>query len=280
MLGKLIKNEFKTTWQSMSGVYMAAGITALLMLVFVVLKIKAITVLGSIALIVIGLVSFIVTLIMTALNYYRSMFGPQGYLSMTLPVKSSQLFFSKAIVSFIWILLSFIFFALILAFLVFYLIAQASDNIKDIATNFYSLLQQLQVTPDIEIIKYLLMLLAVILFIGLLAFVCQLYFSMTLAHTKLFRKMSAPWAAVLVFIAVYIVTQIINGICTTQLPIAIVVSGNSVYLSLTESMLENIIAMSPNYIPFPIGGYIMTIIISVVLYFITSNLLKKSINIR
>ena len=99
MLGKLIKNEFKTTWQSMSGVYMAAGITALLMLVFVVLKINAITVLGSIALIVIGLVSFIVTLIMTALNYYRSMFGPQGYLSMTLPVKSSQLFFSKAIVS-------------------------------------------------------------------------------------------------------------------------------------------------------------------------------------
>ena len=280
MLGKLIKNEFKTTWQSMSGIYLAAGITALTMLIFVVLKIKAITAIGSIALLVIAAVSLVMTIIMVVTNYYRSMFGPQGYLTFTLPVKSSNLFFSKALVSFIWVLLSFVFVGAILAFLFFYLIAQTSASVKDLAKTLYSFVQQIKGIPDFDTVKYLMVLLVVIGFIGLLAFVCKVYFAMTLAHTKLFQKMSAPLASIIVYFILYLISQLVNVFCMTSVPIAIVVSGNSVYLSLTRGMLESIANISPNYIPFPIGGYIFTILFSVVLYFVTSYLIKNKVNVK
>lgn len=280
MLGKLIKNEFKTTWQSMSGIYLAAGITALTMLIFVVLKIKAITAIGSIALLVIAAVSLVMTIIMVVTNYYRSMFGPQGYLTFTLPVKSSSLFFSKALVSFIWVLLSFVFVGAILAFLFFYLIAQTSASVKDLAKTLYSFVQQIKGIPDFDTVKYLMVLLVVIGFIGLLAFVCKVYFAMTLAHTKLFQKMSAPLASIIVYFILYLISQLVNVFCMTSVPIAIVVSGNSVYLSLTRGMLESIANISPNYIPFPIGGYLFTILFSVVLYFVTSYLIKNKVNVK
>ncbi len=280
MLGKLIKNEFKTTWQSMSGIYLAAGITALTMLIFIVLKIKAITAIGSIALLVIAAVSLVMTIIMVVTNYYRSMFGAQGYLTFTLPVKSSSLFFSKALVSFTWVLLSFVFVGAILAFLFFYLIAQTSASIKDLAKTLYSFVQQIQGIPDFDTVKYLMALLVVIGFIGLLAFVCKVYFSMTLAHTKLFQKMSAPLASIIVYFVLYLISQLVNVFCMTSVPIAIVVSGNSVYLSLTRGMLESIASISPNYIPFPIGGYLFTILFSVVLYFVTAYLIKNKVNVK
>ncbi|MBQ6708771.1 MAG: hypothetical protein IJM97_07480, partial [Clostridia bacterium] len=211
---------------------------------------------------------------------YRSLFGPQGYLTFTLPVKSSNLFFSKALVSFIWVLLSFVFVGAILAFLFFYLIAQTSASVKDLAKTLYSFVQQIKGIPDFDTVKYLMVLLVVIGFIGLLAFVCKVYFAMTLAHTKLFQKMSAPLASIIVYFILYLISQLVNVFCMTSVPIAIVVSGNSVYLSLTRGMLESIANISPNYIPFPIGGYIFTILFSVVLYFVTSYLIKNKVNVK
>lgn len=281
MLGKLIKNEFKTTWQSMMGIYLAAGITAVVMVLLIAFKLKVITTLGSITLVGISVVALIMTIIMVITNYYRSMFSIQGYLTFTLPVKSSQLLFSKTIVSFIWILLSFVLAGAILVFLFFYLVAQASDGIKGITKSFYDMLQQIKGIPDVSTVKFLLALLTVVGFISLLAFVCKVYFSMTIANTKMFGKMNTTLASIIVYVLIYIVSQIINVLCVKFVPLAFIINGNEVRIEFTRNMIEQVTnSSSAAAITIPIGGYIFSIIIAVVLYFITSNLIKTKVNLK
>ncbi len=281
MLGKLIKNEFKTTWQSMMGIYLAAGITAVVMVLLIAFKLKVITTLGSITLVGISVVALIMTIIMVITNYYRSMFSIQGYLTFTLPVKSSQLLFSKTIVSFIWILFSFVLAGAILVFLFFYLVAQASDGIKGITKSFYDMLQQIKGIPDVSTVKFLLALLTVVGFISLLAFVCKVYFSMTIANTKMFGKMNTTLASIIVYVLIYIVSQIINVLCVKFVPLAFIINGNEVRIEFTRNMIEQVTnSSSAAAITIPIGGYIFSIIIAVVLYFITSNLIKTKVNLK
>ena len=108
MLGKLIKNEFKTSAHSVANIYLAAAITIAVMLLSYAVHIKWISVISTVALLLISVIAVIITLVAVIANFYKTLYGPQGYLSFTLPVKSGQLLASKAIVSFVWMFASYI----------------------------------------------------------------------------------------------------------------------------------------------------------------------------
>ena len=91
MLGKLIKNEFKSTAHSMFGVFMAAGITFVVMLLVFLFKVKSLMTLSSVVLGAIVLAVLIITLFSIIAMFNKSLYGAQGYLSFTLPVKSVSL---------------------------------------------------------------------------------------------------------------------------------------------------------------------------------------------
>lgn len=109
MLGKLIKHEFQSSAHSVMNIYIAAAVALAAMLLSYAVKVTWVGVIGSIALIIIGLICVVITLVAVVTNFNRTLYGAEGYLSYTLPVKSSALLASKAIVSFVWVLLSYIF---------------------------------------------------------------------------------------------------------------------------------------------------------------------------
>lgn len=106
MLGKLLKYELKHSARYVMLIYACAGVVTALMLIAMLAKMTWLSVIGSLVLYMVGIAAIFMTLVAVIRNFYETLYGRQGYLTFTLPVKSSRLLFSKVLVSFIWIILS------------------------------------------------------------------------------------------------------------------------------------------------------------------------------
>ena len=191
MLGKLIKNEFKSTAHSMFGVFMAAGILFAVMMVVLLFKIKILMTLTTVAMVAIAVAVLIITLFSIVSSFNKSLYGAQGYLSFTLPVTGKQLLAGKTIVSMIWVTISFVFTIVISAFLVVYWVARTSDNVKQIIQSVYDLLQSMQGFPNPKTMIKTLILIVVIMLIRALCMIFRVSFSLAVANT---RSSWASWS--------------------------------------------------------------------------------------
>ena len=113
MLGKLIKHEIKNSARYVMAIYFAAAAVCAFMLLGMFAKVMWVTVVGSMLLYTVGIAAVIMTLVSVIKNFYDSLYGRQGYLTFTLPVKCSSILISKVLVSFFWIILSFLLLVLI-----------------------------------------------------------------------------------------------------------------------------------------------------------------------
>lgn len=68
MLGKLIKHEFQSSAHSVMNIYIAAAVALAAMLLSYAVKVTWVGVIGSIALIIIGLICVVITLVAVVTN--------------------------------------------------------------------------------------------------------------------------------------------------------------------------------------------------------------------
>lgn len=131
MLGKLIKHEFNSTYKLMLAVF---GTFALLTL-FGCISVRTMVITDSsnifmiLALVFYGLSFFalmISTFIFMCSRFNKTMYSAQGYLTHTLPVKTSTVFNTKLLVSVIWMILT----ALVLTASLYCLIASGCGSFK------------------------------------------------------------------------------------------------------------------------------------------------------
>ena len=100
MFGKLIKNEIKSTAHTIGLIYIVAAIAIGLMAMAYIFKINWISAAATVVLAVAAGAAILVTFFMVIVNFQKSLYSNQGYLSFTLPVTSGQLLAAKTIVSF------------------------------------------------------------------------------------------------------------------------------------------------------------------------------------
>lgn len=114
MLKKCLKHEWKATWKSMAGINGAALILGLfggLGIIGLLNNMRipdVIVVLYTFAYVVILIASAIVTYLLMASRYYKSIFTDEGYLTNTLPLTSDQKILSKFLIFFFWSLINII----------------------------------------------------------------------------------------------------------------------------------------------------------------------------
>lgn len=271
MLGKLIKNEFKTSAHSVLNIYLAAAITIGVMMLSYVAKIKWISTLSTVALLFISVIAVIITLVAVITNFYKTLYGNQGYLSFTLPVKSGQLLTAKALVSFAWILISYIITIAIWVGVYFYASAMVG---KDTITAITTLMQMVEGMPNLTVIRQLLMLFCAMIFTQIAVFIAQVYFAITLANTKTFQKIGMV-SAIFIFFAVFVAMQIIIGILTSYVPLSLVAGPEGLYISFTQSMLD-----SYGGLTLGLSGFLFQVCTAVGLFAVTAYLMKNKINVK
>lgn len=109
MLGKLIKHDFISGARRMSTIYLIEAIAIIAMIVTSYFQNGSMLKYISLAAVVlVAFAAVIVTLVSIVFGANKSLFGRQGYLTQTLPARSSSIIFSKWLVSSIWVTISLI----------------------------------------------------------------------------------------------------------------------------------------------------------------------------
>jgi hypothetical protein len=278
MLGKLIKHEFKSTAHSMFAIYLSALITFIVMCLVFFIKNKALMVISSVALGGICVAALVITLFAIIGTFNKSLYGNQGYLSFTLPVTGNSLLASKTVVSLCWVLISFVFAIAVTLFLIFYWVAQTSENVKSIVDTVYSMLQEMQGVPDAETALKSIIVIVVFMFIKALFLIFKVSFAITVANTKQFQKMNTILAAILVYFAVYIVLTIGN-IIGTLIPVQLAVASNDIGFSIGESLF-GLAQDAKIFVSIPILGNLFEFFVCILLYSVTGTIMTKHVNIK
>ncbi len=272
MLGKLIKNDFKASAHSMLGLYVIAILVGILTaLSYAFDKLVVFQAIGTFILIMLSFAIMIITVFVMLSYFNKSLYSNQGYLSYTIPVKSRDLLFSKALVSFSWVTLSYVLYIGIYAFIIKFFFSKIEPEVLEELNMLYEMIEKL---PDKSILVKVIVALVLILFMEVLVLISQIFFSMTLSNIKPFNQFGTA-GGVLLFIGVFAVMFGIFISLTRNLPVALYFADSKV--SFTTNSMSGAVGEGTII---GIGGFIFQIISTAVMFIGTNYLMKKKINIK
>lgn len=297
MLGKLTKNSFKAYASSVYNIYIAMGIIGAIMLVLLLFDWTKwgdtgigvgmlIKVVASGALCITAGIGVIMTLVAVFSEFSRNMYGNEGHLTLSLPVKSSTLILSKWIAGSFWVVLSYM--ALLLAaFGSFIYVARHSMSVvedNEMYLSVYEMIKQLidqifyssgAVTPKMSVLLNLAGIYAFSGGVRICVFVLTVFFAITLSHCVPFHK-SGKAGRVLYFFATFGVMWIFSALVTKLVKIYLVVSENAFTFTLSEYEVQA--AWKLGFGAYSITNLYCTIIATVFLFIATCLLIERKVN--
>ncbi|MDR1409575.1 MAG: hypothetical protein LBJ12_04770 [Oscillospiraceae bacterium] len=281
-MSRLIKNEIKSTAHYMMGIYVATIVTiGLLMLAFIT-KIKWLVGISGLLIAVVPFLLFFFTIYSVIRNFASSLYGKEGYLSFTLPVKGGKLLASKTIVSVLWMLVSYFIMVGVILGGIYYISVQTADNegiqmIKELLGNFINM-------PNKGVLVLTGLFLGVYYFLQMLVFIADIYFAITLANVRPFQNHNVAWGIAFSFLF-FIPTYVVNVILTNRFPFAFILTADDVGIVYESMTVPN---EHSAYLPsdggwmfkFGIGGMILQLIVSAALLYLTAYLINRKTNVK
>lgn len=262
MLGKLLKFEFKASYKQLvpiAGVYLIAS--AIMRLMVEIPESNESSIVGILLVLftmVFGILSIAVSfypIYSAVTRFKKNLFGKEGYLMNTLPVKTRTHIITKIIVAFVVSITTF--FIFILSTIIMYIGNDTVNKIKDMFSSIIDpIVDGLKENP-VFVIEGIF---AVI--IGVVMSILMFYSAMALGQLSNSHK---TIGAVGYYVAIFIAQIIIFSIATEF------VNGLSMWDNMSDSKTNRVIAL------FII---LYSLVFAVVHYFITTNILEKRLNLE
>ena len=272
MLGKLLKHELKQSARSVSLIYASAAAVIAFIFIGMLTKITWIGVVGSIVLYLTAVIGVVMTLVSVIRNFYETLYSNQGYLSFTLPVKCASLLSSKVLVSVLWIILSFLLAAV--CFLVIGMNAKATA--EGSMSGIWDILEMSglkEMLPTGATLVKLAVVSVIMMFLLVLAFVSFVYFSVTLANTRLLQKHPKLFGF-LIFFLTFDAASIIFVKLTYSLPLSLEITTTDVNLVFVA------MDKAEGMLSYGLGGTIFMALVAVGLLFLTGWIMEHKVNIK
>ncbi|WP_302629709.1 hypothetical protein [uncultured Eubacterium sp.] len=266
MLGKLIKHEFKDTAKNFCAMYL------IVLLIGVVLKVAIeIEVSFKIDNIILDIVSLIMvtafvlgilaimfgTIILILKRFYDNVVKDEGYLTFTLPVSTGKIIATKALVSYLWIIISGV------AIVAMILLMLAGHG------EVFTIIQKTIGETVDEINKAGLwsgvILLIFVILVSLYSYISVGYACFSVGQTWNKNKLLG---AVITYVVIYFVTQIISVVAM------VVIFGSNM------TVLDDVVMVDKSFDYLMIFSLVLTVIKCVVCDIITHVVLRKKLNLQ
>jgi hypothetical protein len=273
MLGKLIKNDLKFGAHSVSLVYLTALIASAVMGISLLADLETVKYISSVVFIIAAFAIVIVTVITIIISIQKTMYGSQGYLTHTLPVKTSALVFSKWFTSFFWVFISQLFFYASIVFMYFYVSGEDGfQMIKSILlSGEFSMLISEAVLKKVAILE------ASRLIIQVATITMYVLFGITLSNVRPFHVLGNLGAVIYSFITILAGHYLGKGAAKLA-DIAVALTPDKVSVVVTEAAKDAILDI--NGAIRPVTATFTGVVFAVILYFIIIMLIEKKINIK
>ncbi len=273
MIGKLLKNELRHSSRYILTIY---AVVAAMAGILVISMMTSATWLGAICcfvLYVVGFAAFVVTLVSVIRNFYDTLFGRQGYITLTLPVKSSTLLISKVIVAFMWTVTGFVVMFLTY-FIIFWYTKGKGDGVINMIIDAVSLSGLLDLLPSTSVmIQFAAVILAIVV-LTVLSYVAMVFFTVTAVNIRPLQSHPKLYGGVL-FLATFGVTNSLGNVFTSYFPLTVNITSEKVFFSLSKMG-----AVEEALVSYGLGGTIFSGIAAVVLLAVTCYLLEHKVNLK
>ncbi len=276
MFGKLLKHDFIATGRIMGIVYaIFVAVSAYVIAPFYfsdvsVEEMGTMEVLKIFLLLVVVAALYIVTIVTIMVHFQKSLYGDQGYLTFTLPVKSFSILTSKVLVSGLWYLL-----ATFSAMASLLIVTDALS--KSLGEEGISLIDTLLGIFDENLnVGALVFMLACVLinsFVSVFLYILEVCFAITISNTRPFQKHHVIFTLLFSAITV-IVASIINSWLADSLLLGVTLDDGGENLKLVTDLADaNITCV--NIMP-----AIISLVFAVGFFFATHYVMKKKINLQ
>ena len=276
MTGKLIKHDLKAGVRRMGTIYLVAFIASMAM-IFTSIAETGILMkfLTSAAVVIIAAVAVIVTFGSIIFGANKSLFGREGYLTHTLPVRTSSLIFSKWVSSSIWLIVSYAF-CIVAAFSIFVYWTSANEQGAEFFDMIYAFLQSFGIGAEAIVKKYVIVVALIALFNACIL-VMFIMFAITLSNIKPFHKLGNFGVILYLAVTIFVIQGISNGLADLcDITMIIDTAGTSMTVSKEAVALASMKgAMTVGFT----AVYFKTIA-TVFLYILTVQLTESKINLK
>lgn len=268
---KLLKNDFLASARVIPLFYILEAASIILFFIGDRTQKEMFLALGILFTILVAFLLIFISLFFVVYDFNKSLFGQQGYLSFSLPVTSGQLLGSKMIVYGGWMILSYIVFVVVFAFTGNYVSVDVvgQENMNMIETFLYMFMPTLP--PKSQLIVYLVYYL-LNFFIAVLTAVSMIYFALAASHMRPFQKHNIIWAVIIFVINLAVFIAFMNLLNKAfRVDLALYDAGGFGLAVGADEYSGHYIALVP---------FIGYIIHGVALFFATSYIMHKKINIK
>lgn len=274
MFGKLLKNDLKAQWHSMSTIFLCVffvAVAAELLTVFS--SNKYIQVLGGFVVFLALGISCLVVIIAAAMMFSKTMFGRAGYLTLTLPVKTSSLVLSKSISSLIWVFSVFALFIGSLALWIYQVQKVLGDQMLESVESLLSIFG----APSFLTISIGVVFTLINLAITILVIVQALQLSLTCSQVSPISKFGMLGTIVIFFVLFYIIQTVTTAV-SNAIPVGFVITSEAV--KLTTDTLATANASGSGALTIGIVGSITRLACAIGLHFPIVHLINHKVNVK
>ncbi|MGN0547080.1 MAG: hypothetical protein ACI4I3_07085 [Acutalibacteraceae bacterium] len=283
---KLVKNDFLASARVISLFYIAIAVLFAVFGICVLIQgsssasaaliNKAMTI-RNVSIVLSILVSFLlifVTFFFVVYDFFKSLYSQQGYLSFSLPVSSNQLLGSKVLVYGGWLIVSYAVFMFTSVFLMNYTADQVIGVEKiSLAKTLMEMLGDFPSTT--QLIAYAVYT-VMMFFIIILSFVSIIYFAITVSHVRLLQKHSI-FASIIIFFITALVFLWISFKMSDLVNFVMVFNDDH---TLSFGILSDGYSLANGNLGMEITPAFSFVILDVIMFFATSYIMHKKVNIK
>lgn len=294
----VLRNSIKSTAAAVYNIYIAVGIIGVLMLILMLVDWTKwgdtgtslgliIKILASGALILSSFIAVIITIVAVFAEFSRSMYGKQGHLTFTLPVRASKLLASKWFAGSLWVILSYavLFYSCVGS--AFYIISHIAnivsenpvlDTITMFITNLITKICEIKgvAVPSSGLISNLFNIYAFEGGIRACVFVLTVFFAISLSHVKGFNKLGT-FGRILYFLGAQAVISVISAGLTKLVKVYLIFTENQFTFSLFESDVKA--AWANGAAAYNLTPIYCTVILTIFIFFATSYIIERKVNV-
>lgn len=275
MTGKLIKHDLIAGARRMGNIYLAALIACGAMLLSAFLKSGFLRFLCSAAVIVIAFIAVVVTFVSVVFGANKNLFGREGYLTQTLPVRTSSLIFSKWLTSSFWVLISYALVAVAFVGIFVYWTTENQEG-AEIYDMVYSFLQGFGIGAESVYQKFLLIS-AVIGLFNACIFVMFILFAITLSNISPFHRLGSFGVILYLALTVAVIQGATYGL-ESLCDVTLLIQDSGITMLVDQAAISDAVQNGALTIGFT--GVYFKAIVTVFLYILTVQLTETKINLK
>lgn len=285
MFGKLVKHEFRATARIIPFIFL---VTVVLAGVHVVTSIFNLGTISKISLVLTVLMCFAqvaIAFVLVIWRYYRSMYSNEGYLTHTLPVPPSELLWSKLLVGFAWSLASYVVAGAVGFGLLAKSFLKTEEDWKSMEAGYKAILSLMGLAGHEALLWSVF---AALILISIVIVLAEAYFAISIGSMSKMHSLGIG-GPILVFIAEYIVLQIINTLAVLFIPLGLEMSVSGEKMTEIRLVTKNMISsLAGNYFNntsvdtgvIGIGSYILLPFILAGLLFLTAHVVSRRTSLK